>query len=68
MSAGLRRAGALVTRGLRRLGRAAVGMTAAMDPAALVDGLVRRLGPVRDRFGRYFLVRAPRPYRPGAIR
>ena len=57
MSAGLRRAGALVTRGLRRLGRAAVGMTAAMDPAALVDGLVRRLGPVRDRFGRYFLVR-----------
>ena len=28
-----------------------------MDPAALVNGLVRRLGPVRDRFGRYFLVR-----------
>ena len=28
-----------------------------MDPAALVNGLVQRLGPVRDRFGRYFLVR-----------
>ena len=28
-----------------------------MDPAALMNGLVRRLGPVADRFGRYFLVR-----------
>ena len=57
MSAALHRIGALANGALRRLGRAAVGIVAAADPSAIVDGLMRRLGPVRDRFGRYFLVK-----------
>ncbi len=42
---------------MRRLGRAGAGVAAALDPAAVLDGLTRRLGPLRDRFGRYFLVK-----------